>query len=103
MQHQGVAALVGQDGGSWEFVVKSIEEQNKGLKKEKKMEIKQIAKDLRSKIEPYEKYLFAAALLIAIDYFIFKGGLSDRIKKLFGRVSDKLMNILDKAIDKLGV
>lgn len=65
--------------------------------------LKQQAQKTYDFIKPYEKYIVVAAILIAMDYFIFKGQLSGKIKKLATKVFDKLMNILDKAIEKIGL
>lgn len=71
--------------------------------KEKPMtgKIKQTLIMTRQRLQPYERYILAAAILVAMDYFIFKGGLSDRIKKLSSRLATKLENLLDSFLDKL--
>jgi len=67
-----------------------------------KESLKNTAVSLRNTIKPYEKYIIAAAALVAIDYFFFGGAGSERIKKLAGRVGDRLTTMLDKVIDKIG-
>lgn len=68
--------------------------------KESKMKDKFNA--VASAIAPYKKPLLAAAALIALDYFVFKGALSGRIKTLCGKIVTKLEQLLDSAIERLG-
>ncbi len=71
-------------------------------KKEQKMSFKEKSQKLYTQIKPYERYILVAALLIAMDYFIFKGELSGKIKTLATKVSDRFIGILDTAIAKIG-
>jgi len=77
--------------------------------KPKKQEIKMLetvkkqALSLKSKIEPYERYIVVAALLIALDHFILKGALRGKITELGTALGNKFTNILNKAIEKLEV
>ena len=66
-----------------------------------KNQIKQTAVSIRNSIKPYEKYIVAAAILIAIDYFILKGAGSKTIKDIATRTFDKLSTVVNSGIDKL--
>lgn len=70
--------------------------------KEKQMNIKTVATSLRQKVKPYEKYIIAAAALIAIDYFFFGGAGSERIRRIAGKTADRLTSMIDGFIDKIG-
>ena len=63
--------------------------------------IKAKAKSMYEVVKPYEKYIFLGACLVALDYFVFKGQLSGKIKELGGKLADRIIAILDKAIDKI--
>ena len=65
------------------------------------MDIKKKAQDLRNWVKPYEKYILIAALLIALDYFVFKGKFSSRIKAIGKKVFDKLAGKLDSFAEKI--
>lgn len=64
--------------------------------------ITETAKSLREKIRPYDKYIIMAAIVIAIDYFVFDGKISEKTKEIFKKLSNKLVSTLDRVIDKLG-
>lgn len=66
-----------------------------------KNQIKQAAVSIRNSIKPYEKYIVATAVLVAIDYFILKGAGSQTIKDIATRTFDKLSTVVNKGIDKL--
>lgn len=74
---------------------------DRALRENKKMSIKTQANKLYSYVKPYEKYLLAAAVLIVIDHFILKGALQDRIKTIAGGVADRLLALLDRAINAI--
>jgi hypothetical protein len=59
-------------------------------------------KSVREKIRPYDKYIVMAAVVIAIDYFVFDGKISEKTKEIFKRLSNKFISALDKVIDKIG-
>jgi hypothetical protein len=59
-------------------------------------------KSVREKIRPYDKYIVMAAVVIAIDYFVFDGKISEKTKEIFKRLSNKFITTLDKVIDKIG-
>jgi hypothetical protein len=59
-------------------------------------------KSVREKIRPYDKYIVMAAVVIAIDYFVFDGKISEKTKEIFKRLSGKFLSTLDKVIDKIG-
>jgi len=84
------------------FSFRAVNKQEE-LKEKNMNKIKEQAQKTYDYIKPYEKYILAAALLIALDYFIFKGELSGKIKQLANKVSERLMGVLDKAIEKIGL
>jgi hypothetical protein len=65
-----------------------------------KMEIKKQAEKLYVMIKPYEKYLLAAALIVAIDYFVLDGKGSGYIKERSEKIFKKLCDIVDTGISK---
>jgi hypothetical protein len=65
-----------------------------------KMEIKKQAEKLYVMIKPYEKYLLAAALIVAIDYFVLDGKGSGYIKERSEKIFKKLCDIVDAGISK---
>ncbi len=63
--------------------------------------IKETATSVKTKVKPYEKYLWAAALLLLIDHFILKGQITSQIMELARRLTNKLFAILSGFIDSL--
>jgi hypothetical protein len=82
----------------------NISNENNNLIKEKesmKEKIKELYGGVVNHINPYKKYIFMAALLIALDYFIFKGKFSKEIYSLGSRFFGALVKKLNSFIDKL--
>lgn len=63
--------------------------------------VKDQARQVLAKLAPYQRYLVAAALLLAIDHFILKGAMTSRITKLARSLANRLYALLDGAISKL--
>ena len=63
--------------------------------------VKQKTNTVVSAIEPYKSYIFLAALLLAMDYFIFNGAYTEKIKSLLTKVASNIMDTLEKLVDQI--
>lgn len=56
---------------------------------------------LRDCVRPYEKYILMAAIIYVVDYFLFDGRYTERLRAVAKKSLDKLTATLDAGIDKL--
>ena len=53
-------------------------------------------------LKKYDQYLIILAVLIALDHFLLKGAMRDKIVRLVTTLCQRLMQILESGIQKIG-
>lgn len=81
-------------------VTSVISETTKETTMRSKLESK--AREIREIIRPYDNYILAAAALVVLDHFVFKGKYRDKFLELAKRLADKCAAIIDNLINKIG-
>ena len=66
-----------------------------------KEEAKKLANKVDDWIGPYKKYIGLVALMFVLDYFVFNGRMTAKVKEWSEKLYSKASDSVDKAVDKL--